>query len=74
MPELTNTTPASRGIDYDLEACLQYNNPGITVDDIRQVLAVVEGERDGPAWHWVLWLNNGRYGYLRGSCDYTGWD
>jgi len=63
-----------KGIDYDLEGCLKYNPQSFTVDDIKKVLAVIEGENDGPAWHWILLLNDNRFIYLTGGCDYTGWD
>ena len=62
-------------IDYDLEACLQYNpQPSFTIEDVKKVLAIIEGENDGPDWHWILLLNDDRFIYLRGGCDYTGWD
>ncbi len=55
--------------DRDLCYCLEYNpQNGFDVDDIKQVLAVYEGENDGDNWHWVLELNDGRFVYL------TGWD
>lgn len=70
------------GLDYDLQACLEYNpQAGYTVEEIAKVCAVIEGERDEASWHWILLLNDapgrdvsGRYVYLTGSCDYTGWD
>lgn len=63
------------GIDYDLYACLEFNaQDGFTVDDIRQVLAVWEGENDGDDWRWIFILNDGRFVFLQGGCDYTGWD
>lgn len=63
------------GIDYNLEACLHYNpQPGIRVEGIEKVLAVFEGDHEGPAWHWILKLNDGQIAYLTGGCDYTGWD
>ena len=64
-----------RGVDWDLEACLE-NNPqeGFTVDDIKKVLAVFEGENDDKDWRWVLELNSGKFVFLQGGCDYTGWD
>jgi hypothetical protein len=88
----SNKDHESRGIDWDLEACLEYN-PQETFDipDIKKVLAVYEGENDGADWHWVLELKQpvkvnlsdnievthyikGKYVYLNGWCDYTGWD
>lgn len=63
------------GADYDLVACLQYNpQDTFNIDDVAKVLAVVEGENDGADWHWILRLNDNRFVYLSGGCDYTGWD
>jgi hypothetical protein len=63
------------GIDCDLGCCLEYNpQKDFDVDSIKKVLAVYEGERDADDWHWILELNNGKFVYLRGGCDYTGWD
>lgn len=62
-------------LDYDLEACLENNpQPGYAAEDIAEVLAVWEGANDGDYWRWILRLNDGRFVYLRGGCDYTGWD
>jgi hypothetical protein len=64
-----------RGIDYDLHACLENNEQdGFAVEYIKQVLAVWEGENDGDDWRWILTLKDGRFVFLQGSCDYTGWD
>lgn len=65
----------TRGIDWDLSACLE-NNPqnGFTVNDIEKVLAVFEGENDERDWRWVFQLKNGKFIFLQGGCDYTGWD
>lgn len=66
---------SENGIDYDLEACLECNQQdGFTVDDIQKVLAVWEGENDEDDWRWVLQLKDGRFVFLQGGCDYTGWD
>lgn len=64
------------GIDYDLVACLEYNGQkDFSISDIKKVLAVHEGERDEEDWHWVIKLKSpNKYVYLRGGCDYTGWD
>lgn len=64
------------GVDYDLEACLEYNpQEGYTVEDIQRVYAVWEGKHDyEDSWRWVLGLKDGRFLFLEGACDYTGWD
>lgn len=70
-----NAEKAKRGIDYDLEACLEYNpQQGFDVSDIERVVAVWEGERDEEDWRWVLELKDKRFVLLVGGCDYTGWD
>ena len=70
-----------KGVDYDLSACLEYNPQSFTVLDIEKVLAVWEGERDEEDWRWVIKVNKqcadkngGRFVFLQGGCDYTGWD
>jgi hypothetical protein len=62
------------GGDDDLASCLQYNEQPFGVDDIKQVLAVWDGEHDGDHYRWILEMKDGRYMYLNGWCDYTGWD
>ncbi len=69
----------TRGIDYDLGACLEYNpQEKYTIGDIDYVVGVAEGERDESSWYWILKLkkavDGNRYVYLTGWCDYTGWD
>jgi hypothetical protein len=61
-------------MDYDLHACLEYNETGISASDIEDVLAVWEGENDGADWRWVVKLTDGRFAFIQGWCDYTGWD
>ena len=65
----------AKGVDSDLYYCLDYNpQEGFGLADIERVAAVVEGEHDEAAWHWLLALTEGRFVYLTGGCDYTGWD
>lgn len=64
----------ARGIDYDLNACLEYNPQAFSLDDIAMVLAVHQGVNDKDSWRWILQLSDGRYVFLLGGCDYTGWD
>ena len=42
--------------------------------DVYQVLEIQEGERDGDHWRVLVLLKDGRFAYLDGWCDYTGWD
>lgn len=63
-----------RGIDIDLYDAIECNDPSFTIEDIKQVCAVVEGENDGAAWHWIIQKHDGNFFYFAGSCDYTGWD
>jgi hypothetical protein len=64
-------------VDYDLEAALEYNpdpDDPLKASDILGEHAVIYGENDGYAWHWLVELKDGRFAYITGDCDYTGWD
>lgn len=61
-------------LDYDLSVCLDCNDIEIKPDHISAVLAVWEGENDGDDWRWVVSLHDGRFAFIQGGCDYTGWD
>jgi hypothetical protein len=43
-------------------------------EDVVEIIAMSEGENDGPNWLIVGHLNDGRYFSLDAGCDYTGWD
>lgn len=47
---------------------------GFDLGQVKRLVALFEGENDGPNWRWLLELNDGRYASLLGGCDYTGWD
>jgi hypothetical protein len=70
----SDTHLTRRGIDYDLEACLKYNQTSFSAQQIKRVLAVYEGERDRTPWHWIIQTIGDRMIYLSAGCDYTGWD
>lgn len=72
--DLTDEQAKRMAVDYNFCACLEYNPQPFNLFDVERVLAVVEGENDGPDWHWVVQLKDGRFAYLQGGCDYTGWD
>lgn len=42
--------------------------------DVKKILAIHDGTPDEEAWQGVFELNDGRFLYAEGSCDYTGWD
>jgi hypothetical protein len=46
----------------------------IGIDDVTEVIAMQEGENDGPAWIMAGRVKDGRYFFLSAGCDYTGWD
>lgn len=74
--DLTDEQKAETGIDYDFGACLQYNPQPFIIENVKKVLAIIEGDNDGPDWHWVVALRGegNVFVYMRGGCDYTGWD
>lgn len=47
--------------------------PGFKEEDIAGILAEIPGENDEFDWHWILELQDKRYVYVWGGCDYTGW-
>jgi hypothetical protein len=42
--------------------------------DVKNIVAMEEGEHDGANWRIVGELWDGRYFWLSAGCDYTGWD
>ncbi len=42
--------------------------------DVKRVIALSEGENDGPNWLCVVELDDGRFAFVSAGCDYTGWD
>lgn len=44
-----------------------------TIDDVKRVVAMVDGENDGDEWAGVFELHDGRFAALSAWCDYTGW-
>ena len=71
--------------NYDWDACMSEAIHGEYVwerdgdyhpewDEVERVVASEEGEHDAESWVAVLAYKDGRYAYLEGWCDYTGWD
>lgn len=60
---------------YDLTACFEYNpQEGLEIEEIDKILAVWEGQNDEDDWRWIVSLTNGKFAFIKGGCDYTGWD
>jgi hypothetical protein len=79
MNDLTDEQQKAMNVDYDFCAALEYNSQdGWGLENVHKVRAVVEGERDESAWHWIVELTrmpkNKSFVYMTGSCYYTGWD
>lgn len=58
----------------DLASALHCNGGDEWIKRIERVVLELTGENDGPEWHWIVKLTDGRYAYVAGGCDYTGWD
>jgi len=43
-------------------------------EDVAEIIAIEDGENDGPPWIGLFRLHDGRYAFLSAGCDYTGWD
>ena len=71
------TEAVERRIDYDLSAAMEYaitDTQGFRLEDVAYVLAYLQGEHDGPDYHWIVAMKDHTYAYVQGGCDYTGWD
>lgn len=44
-----------------------------TRGEVETIIAMVDGENDGPDWVGVFRLKDGRFACIRAECDYTGW-
>lgn len=63
-----------KGIDWNLLACLRENEQPFAITEVKKVLSVYEGENDEAYWRWIIELDDERFVYLNGWCDYSGWD
>ncbi|SFA91025.1 hypothetical protein SAMN05216312_102183 [Cohnella sp. OV330] len=43
-------------------------------EDVAEIIAMSDGENDGPNWIGIFKLKDGRYASIDAGCDYTGWD
>ena len=71
------TDAVERRIDYDLSAAIEFamtDTKGFRLEDVAYVLAYLQGENDGPDFHWIIAMKDHTYAYVTGGCDYTGWD
>lgn len=48
--------------------------PSITMDDVEEIIAASNGERDEDHWIGVFRLKDGKWVFLSAGCDTTGWD
>jgi len=44
------------------------------VEDVVEILALANGEGEGPNWIGAFRLADGRYAWVQASCSVTGWD
>ena len=47
---------------------------GFNRDNVIAVLGIKEGENDYNHWMIAVALDDGRFAFCDGWCDYTGWD
>jgi hypothetical protein len=45
-----------------------------TREDVVRIVAMDDGQNDGPDWVGVFELRDGRFAFVSAGCDYTGWD
>lgn len=53
---------------------MQISLAPIRREDVAEILALREGERDMRPWYIVGRAKDGRWFALEAGCDYTGWD
>lgn len=42
--------------------------------DVARIVAISDGENDERDWIGAFELKDGRFGFVRAGCDFTGWD
>lgn len=59
----------------DLKYAIDSNSLGghFAEEDIVRIVAEVVGQNDELDWHWIVELKDGKFAYLNGGCDYSGW-
>lgn len=61
--------------DDDFCRALECHPQPFNLHEVDRVLAVVQGDRAGSDWYWLVeLLEPERYVYMTGRCDYTGWE
>jgi hypothetical protein len=58
--------------NYDWEQAFTYAD--FVREDVKEVIAMAEGENDGDSWIGIFKLKSGDFAFLTAGCDYTGWD
>lgn len=61
-------------VDYDLSAALRHNSLSDKVECIAKVVVSLDDGTDETSWHWIVQLTDGKFAYVSGGHDYTGWD
>lgn len=41
---------------------------------VARIVAISDGEKDETPWVGLFELKDGRFGFVRAGCDFTGWD
>lgn len=61
----------------ELPVCVQFAEPVSTEpfdrEDVAEIIAISDGEKDSENWLGVFRLKDGRYAMIDAGCDYTGW-
>lgn len=63
--------------DWDLVSAFEFNyskDMPFSVTEIKKVIAKHEGKNDVEDWAWLVQLNDNKYSFISGECDFTGWD
>lgn len=59
--------------ESDLYQALDYNGLFGMTETISSVELEITGYADGPAWHWIVKLEDDTYSYITAACTSEGW-
>lgn len=62
---------------HDFASAANYNDSGPLADEslsITGLWCAHRGYNDGDDWVWIVDLSDGSQWWMKGGCDFTGWD
>lgn len=69
-----HNTAFNHGLAQPTEGVKRWKPKAYKRSDVAEIIAIEDGDRDGPQWIGVFKMRDGRYLFVEAGCDYTGWD